>query len=179
MWITWGRVGLTPITIILLAFRTPQMDLYAALCFMIASASDYFDGYLARRFQSVSVMGKFMDPIADKILVSAILIALIPDGRIDPYMVIILLSRDTLINGVRSLAASHQLVIDAKPTGKWKTATQMVCLPAVMIGRPIGSIPLYEIGYYGLWLSVVLSVISATEYIYGYVRGRNAATPKT
>jgi len=100
---------------------------------MLASVTDYFDGYFARKYQAVSNFGKFMDPIADKILVTSVLTMLLAMGKIDAWMVIIILARDNFIGGIRSVAAADQIVIDAKPAGKWKTAMQMVAIPIVIV----------------------------------------------
>jgi CDP-diacylglycerol--glycerol-3-phosphate 3-phosphatidyltransferase len=141
---------------------------FTAALFAIASLTDYFDGWAARKYNQVSDWGKIFDPAADKVLVTSTLVALIPQGAIDPYMVIILLTRDTLVGGLRNLAANNQLIIAAKPTGKWKTALQMVAIPALIIGGDLGPIPLEKIGFWSLWLSVVLSVVSGFEYAYFY-----------
>lgn len=141
---------------------------FTAALFAIASLTDYFDGWAARKYNQVSDWGKIFDPAADKVLVTSALVALIPQGAIDPYMVIILLTRDTLVGGLRNLAANNQLIIAAKPTGKWKTALQMVAIPALIIGGDLGPIPLEKIGFWSLWLSVVLSVVSGFEYAYFY-----------
>jgi CDP-diacylglycerol--glycerol-3-phosphate 3-phosphatidyltransferase len=146
-----------------------------AALFALASLTDFFDGWAARKYNQISDWGKVFDPVADKVLVTSVLVALIPRGAIDPYMVIILLARDTLVGGLRNLAANHQLIISAKPAGKWKTALQMVAIPAMIIGGDVGPIPLEKIGFWSLWFSVVLSVVSGIEYAYYY---RKASKPK-
>ena len=172
MQITLFRIFLVPVGLIGMAQDTLGARLVAAFLFIIASISDYFDGYFARKFNAISNMGKFMDPIADKILVTSILVALIPSGLIDPWMVIIILSRDTLIGGIRSVAAADQIIIAAKNSGKWKTALQMVAIPAMIIGTDFAGIPVLKIGFWVLWLSVVLSVTSGVEYCWGYFRAK-------
>jgi len=139
-----------------------------ATLFALASLTDFFDGWAARKYNQVSDWGKIFDPVADKVLVTSVLVALIPQGVIDPYMVIILLARDTLVGGLRNLAANKQLIIAAKPAGKWKTALQMVAIPAMIVGGDLGPIPLEKIGFWSLWLSVVFSVVSGVEYAYFY-----------
>jgi CDP-diacylglycerol--glycerol-3-phosphate 3-phosphatidyltransferase len=141
---------------------------FTAVLFALASLTDFFDGWSARRYNQVSNWGKIFDPVADKVLVTSVLVALIPTGAIDPYMVIILLARDTLVGGLRNLAANQNLILDAKPTGKWKTALQMVAIPALIIGGDVGSFPLEKIGFWSLWFSVILSIVSGLEYAYFY-----------
>lgn len=178
MMITTSRMILS---IPILAGMTTQ-DLgwrfFAAGLFIVASLTDYFDGYYARKFNAVSNLGKFMDPIADKVLVTAVLVALIPQGHIDTWMVIILLTRDTLISGLRSVAAADQIVIAAKPAGKWKTALQMVAIPAMIVGQDFAGIPVLKIGSWVLWGSVILSVISGFEYFWGYLKAVRADNPR-
>lgn len=150
---------------------------FSAGLFIVASLTDYFDGYYARKLNAVSNLGKFMDPIADKVLVTAVLVALIPQGHIDTWMVILLLTRDTLIGGLRSVAAADQIVIAAKPAGKWKTALQMVAIPAMIVGQDFAGVPILKIGSWVLWGSVILSVISGFEYFLGYLKAARADTP--
>ena len=109
-----------------------------------------------------------MDPIADKILVTSVLVMLAYMIRIDPVMVIVILARDQFISGIRTVAAADGLIIDAKPVGKWKTALQMVAIPAVMIGEPVQGLPFDRIGYWVLWVSVILSVTSGVQYYLAY-----------
>jgi len=172
--ITWVRIWMVPVIVAFLWPNELVWNLVAAGLFMLTSISDYYDGYFARKYNATSNMGKFLDPIADKILVTSILVELIPTNKIDPMMVIVILARDTFIGGIRSIAAADGIIIDAKPTGKWKTALQMVAIPAVMIDDRVGGIPFDKVGYWVLWVSVVLSVTSGAQYYFGYMKGRKA-----
>lgn len=174
MLITYSRIAFVPVIVILMFPNELATNVMAAALFIVASISDYYDGYFARKYNSVSNMGKFMDPIADKILVTSILVMLIPTERIDPIMVIVILARDTFIGGIRSVAAADGVVIDAKPTGKWKTALQMIAIPAVIIGDIWLGVNFEKIGYGVLWISVVLSVTSGIQYYLGYLKSRKA-----
>lgn len=173
--ITMSRILLMPFIV---AAMYPQQSLWsfvAAFLFIVASITDYFDGYFARKWNAVSNWGKFMDPIADKILVTGILVMLLYQNKVDPYSVIILLVRDTFIGGVRSVAAADQIIIDAKPAGKWKTALQMICIPALMLEGEAGFFTYTaKVGYGLLWLSVLLSITSAFEYYMGYKKSSKA-----
>jgi CDP-diacylglycerol--glycerol-3-phosphate 3-phosphatidyltransferase len=172
MWITMSRIFIVPILIALLYPNTFWWNVSAAVVFMIASITDYYDGHFARKYNAISNFGKFMDPIADKILVTSILIMLIHMDRVDVFMVIIILARDTFISGIRSVAAADQIIIDAKPAGKWKTALQMVAIPAVMIDETWHGVNFVKIGYWALWVSVILSVTSGFQYYWGYLQSR-------
>ena len=178
MWITLSRILLVPVIVALMWQNDLAGNVAAAVFFLVASISDYYDGYFARKFNAVSTMGKFMDPIADKILVTSILVMLVPTDRIEPLMVIIILARDNFIGGLRSVAAADQIIIDAKPAGKWKTALQMVAIPAVIIDQRFLGIPFEKIGYWVLWGSVILSVTSGVQYYLGYLKARQALPPK-
>jgi len=159
------RVALVPVILVCLHFDTFFYSVIAAVVFSLASSTDYFDGFFARKFQVESLFGKLMDPIADKILVTSTLVLMIPSGRLDAYMVMILLARDMLIGGIRSVAASENMII-----GAGVTAIQMLAIPFVLIRDPLFGIPIYEIGYWTLWVSVGLSVVSGAEYTMRYFR---------
>lgn len=147
----------------------------AAFFFILLSLTDAWDGALARKWNVVSTFGKFMDPVADKIMVSGVLIVLLFLNRLDPWLVIILLSRDTFIGGVRSVAAADQLILDAKPTGKWKTVFQMTGIVLVTLETLPGLPWLGFAGRVVLWLSVVLSLLSGYEYWKAYSESKKTA----
>jgi CDP-diacylglycerol--glycerol-3-phosphate 3-phosphatidyltransferase len=176
MWVTMSRICMVPFILFAMTPNTFGWNLVAAVLFIMSSITDYFDGYFARKYQAVSNMGKFMDPVADKILVSSILVMMAYAHKIDPWMVVVILARDNFISGVRSVAAADGVVIDAKPAGKWKTALQMGAIPGTMIGEIPGYLPyLDKIAYGILWISVVLSITSGAEYFFSYMKGRKQA----
>jgi len=166
--LTYTRILFVPIILWMIFVNTSQSGMIACGLFILASITDYYDGYFARKWNIISSMGKFMDPVADKVLVSSTLIMLIPTGRLSPLMVIILVARDSIIDGLRSAAAANNVVISAAKMGKWKTATQMVAIPCILFYEPIFNLPIYQIGYWTLWVSVALSVISGFKYISDY-----------
>lgn len=169
---TMARIYAVPVILLAMYPGTIAWDVTAAVFFVLASITDYYDGYFARKYGAVTNMGKFMDPIADKILVTGVLIMLLYQGKVDPWMVLLILSRDTFIGGIRAVAAADQIIIAAKTTGKWKTALQMVGIPALMIG-PLPWVPSTDqIGYALLWISVILSITSGIQYYRSYARSR-------
>lgn len=174
MRLTWARIAIVPVVVALLFPEQLATNVSAALLFIAASITDYYDGYFARKYQASSNLGKFMDPIADKILVTSVLVMLTYMERIDPVMVIVILARDQFISGIRTVAAADGLIIDAKPVGKWKTALQMVAIPAVMIGEPVKGLPFDKIGYWVLWISVILSVTSGIQYYWAYLKSQQS-----
>ncbi len=165
---TSTRFLLAPFLFIVLYADTPRVREIAAVIFLVASITDWLDGYWARKYHAESNMGKFMDPIADKILVLAALVALLEIRRIDPYSLTIILARDLFIGGLRSVAAADQVIIAAKPVGKWKTALQMIAIPCMFVDIAWGSVTTLRLGQIGLWISVALSLWSAGQYTFGY-----------
>lgn len=163
---------------IALFMNSPELHvrIASAALFILASLTDYWDGHFARKWNVISNWGKFMDPIADKILVTTILVMFIPADKIPPWMVIILVSRDLLIGGLRSIAAADQMVIAAAAGGKAKTALQMVAIPTVMIGDHglWGWLPLEKIGNGLLWLATILSLTSGVQYFWEYEKARRS-----
>lgn len=168
--LTYSRMAIVPVIVWLIYLDTLQSGIIACALFIIASITDYYDGYFARKWKIVSNMGKFMDPVADKVLVSSTLIMLIPTGRLTTVMVIILVARDSIIDGLRSVAATQNVIISAAKMGKWKTATQMVAIPCILLNYPLFGIPFYHIGYWTLWVSVALSVVSGYQYVRDYLK---------
>jgi CDP-diacylglycerol--glycerol-3-phosphate 3-phosphatidyltransferase len=172
MVLTYARAGAAPIILGILMSGWSFAGWLSAVLFALASLTDWLDGYFARRYKVESNMGRFMDPIADKILVLGAIVMLLAMGRVDPVMVFLFLARDIFIGGIRSVAAANNLIIAAKPFGKWKTAFQMVAIPCLLVYEPLFGIPIGDVGYFGLWISVGLSLISGAEYTIGYYRSK-------
>lgn len=172
--ITFARVLFIPFIIYFMLDTEFWNGIIAAILFIIASISDFLDGYFARKYDVVSFLGKFLDPVCDKLLVSSILIMLVYQDRLHPVVVILLLSRDTLISGLRSVAAAENVVISAGDLGKWKTALQMVMIPAILIHDTIYGIPFYLIGLIGIYISLLLSLISGWQYLRDFFQERRS-----
>jgi CDP-diacylglycerol--glycerol-3-phosphate 3-phosphatidyltransferase len=172
--LTMARIVAIPFLLALLDRGGPRDCYFAALIFAGAAITDFLDGYLARKRGQVSVLGKFLDPLADKLLVMASLVWMVPMGRIAPWVVVLLLARDISITGLRSIAASEGVVIAAGESGKAKTALQMVGILMLMIGYPyrmnflvvdLGVVDLIHIGRWLIYISLVYSLTSAAQYI--------------
>lgn len=127
--------------------------------FALASVTDWLDGYIARKYDIVTNLGKFMDPLADKLLVSAALISMVELGFISAWIVIIIISREFIITGFRLVAAGNNLVIAAGMLGKFKTVAQMGMIVWLLLG--------YDGFIAGIlvWAAVILTIASAVEYI--------------
>lgn len=176
--ITSLRIILIPMIMWVMAFDTPKSAVAAATLFGLASATDAVDGYLARRFNQVSMLGKFLDPLADKLIVMGSLIMLIELNRVSTWLVFIILAREFIITTLRILAMGEGLVIQARELGKQKTALQMLGIGCLMIHY---SYPLFDflgaedvsfhrLGTAILLFSVVFSVLSAGDYFVGFFR---------
>lgn len=170
---TYSRIFITPFIFLVVLMDWPWAGYIASVLFILGSLTDWLDGYLARLYKVESDMGRFMDPIADKILVLAALILLLEMGQVNSIMVALLLCRDIFIGGLRSVAAAEQIVISAKAFGKWKTGFQMVAIPCLFIDDVFG-LPIGMIGYVLIWISIILSLISGFQYTMGYYKGVKA-----
>jgi len=176
--LTTIRVILVPVVVYLLLLRTETTDLIASLVFGVAAITDYFDGYLARKQNSESVFGKLMDPLADKFLVVAALCMLQDMDRIHPVVVILLISREMAITGLRALASSEGLIIGASNSAKWKTAFQMVAIPFLMVRQGVFGLPIFQIGQGLIYLSLAISLWSAKDYVVDFFRAIRAKRKK-
>lgn len=130
----------------------------SALLFAAASCTDFIDGYLARKYQLITDFGKFMDPLADKILVAAALIVLVEKGLTPAWMVVLIISREYAISILRAIAASSGKVLAASKGGKLKTALQMFAILFLLLGIPYGDVLMI--------LAVIQTAISGADYIW-------------
>jgi CDP-diacylglycerol--glycerol-3-phosphate 3-phosphatidyltransferase len=169
-----GRVAIIPLVLWLLDRGTPKDCAWAAIVYSGAAITDLLDGYLARKLNIVSVLGKFLDPLADKLLVMASLIWMVPMGRVAEWVVVLLLAREISITGLRSIASSEGVVIAAGGGGKSKTALQMIGILCLIIGYPyhlslgfydLGVVDLIQVGRFLIYISLVFSITSAFQYV--------------
>jgi CDP-diacylglycerol--glycerol-3-phosphate 3-phosphatidyltransferase len=152
------RILMVPVFIWVLLSGIENSRLIAVLIFLVASLTDFLDGYLARKYDLVSDFGKLMDPMADKILVASALIGMVQLGRITAWPVVIILLREFLITSFRSLAASKGSVIAASIWGKIKTITQIFAIILLMLTDNI-------VADLALWIAVGFTIMSAVDYI--------------
>lgn len=142
----------------------------AAWIFVVASITDFLDGYIARKRDIVTVFGSFLDPIADKFLVVSCLIFLQGMGRIPVFIVIVLVLREMYITALRLLAVERNLSIPVGNFGKLKTATQMVAIPFLMVNDQSYGVPMNILGMIFIYLAAIFSLYSALEYSHGLVK---------
>ncbi len=157
-----------------LAQDTRRDGVIAALIFTVAAITDFFDGYLARRMGVVSVLGKFLDPLADKLIVMASLVGCVHLGRISPWFVAVLLGRELSVSGLRAIASSEGVVIAAGQDGKTKTALQMIGIICLVAAYPVrldygyldfGVVNLVRVGRFMLYVSLAFSVAAMAQYL--------------
>ena len=162
--LTVGRMILVPFLVVfMLTGWGGEWNRYiSAVIFIVASVTDWFDGYLARKNHLVTNFGKFMDPLADKLLVCSALICFIELGKLPVWIVIIIIAREFIISGFRLIAAENGVVIAANYWGKFKTVSQMVMIILLILDFG-GAFDVIETIF--VWLSLALTVISLLTYI--------------
>jgi CDP-diacylglycerol---glycerol-3-phosphate 3-phosphatidyltransferase len=164
------RMGVIPILFCLLLAPGPLMSLVIAVLFIAAALTDLLDGYIARRYRIVTTMGKFLDPIADKLIVNTAMVMLIPIGRIPAWIVAVIIIRDFAVDGIRTIASSEGIIIQASPLGKRKTLCQIFAVSALMIHYPFIGADAHVVGMVILSIALILTVISGADYMLKFYR---------
>lgn len=162
--ITVFRLFLIPLFVAAYYLGGEYGYIIAGILFVLAAFTDFLDGYLARKRNETTNLGAFLDPVADKVLVFAALILLTVSGVIPSWSVLLIISRETLINGFRLIAVEKGVVISASYLGKLKTVTQLLGLIFLLFAPAQGFIGV--IGQVVYWIAVVATVISGMEYVY-------------
>ena len=163
--ITLLRLAVIPVLFLLLLSPGRILSMIIAVLFIIASITDLIDGYVARKYNIVTTMGKFLDPVADKLIVSTAMIMMIPIGRIPAWIVAVIIMRDLFVDGLRSVASAEGLVIDASRLGKQKTLCQIVAVSALLIHYDtVFGLNAHAVGMVILYLALVLTVWSGADY---------------
>jgi len=181
--LTFFRIVLIPMVLVYIDNESRYRSFIAAALYAASALTDFVDGYLARKWNQITLLGKFLDPLADKLLVMATLVWMVPMGRIDAWLVVLLLARELSITSLRSVASSEGLVISARQLGKHKTALQMVGILCLIIHfrYPILIIGAYAdfhlVGLYTIYISLVFSIFSAIEYIGLFARAVHRQDP--
>ncbi|MBE3558721.1 MAG: CDP-diacylglycerol--glycerol-3-phosphate 3-phosphatidyltransferase [Ktedonobacteraceae bacterium] len=160
--LSMSRLLATVLVFILVLINQPWAFLLATLLFVLASLTDFFDGYLARRLKVVSSLGVFLDLTADKVFVSAILIALVQIGLVPAWLVCIIIAREFLVTGLRSMAAAKGKVIPAGMWGKQKTFITMVALGGLLLAKGLGA---HMLSLFPLMLTFNSQTVNASELL--------------
>ena len=168
--ITMLRISFIPVLFLLLLSPGQTMSLVMAGLFIAVSFTDLLDGYIARRYNIVTTMGKFLDPIADKLVINTAMILMIPIGRIPAWVVAIVVIRDFAVDGIRNIASSEGHIISASWLGKQKTLCQVFAVSALMIHYPFLGADAHVVGTTILYLALFLSVYSGLDYLVKFYR---------
>lgn len=178
--LTMTRIAAIPLLAILLMSPSRPAGFWAAAVFSLASVTDWLDGYLARRMGIVTIFGKFLDPIADKLIVMAALIMILPFGRVPAWMVLVILGREIIITGLRGIASSEGIVIQASNLGKFKTIFQLVAIIGLLlhydynwlfgIEHQLVHVNMHNVGMFFLWIATLLTVWSGVDYLARFIR---------
>ena len=175
--LTLGRIALIPPFVWFTHDADPLYSMLAAVVFAVASITDVVDGYLARKWNLITVVGKFMDPLADKLIAMAALVMMVRLGRITAWVVIVLLAREFIVTGLRSIAASEGMVIAAGQEGKWKTSLQLVGIISLCVhyvhpldlGFQVVPVNFNLVGRVLVYLSTAFSVWSMVVYFRAFL----------
>jgi len=165
--LTLSRIGAIPILVALLYLPGPAWAWTACVVFTIIGLTDWLDGWVARRWGQLSDFGRFLDPIADKLLVAAVILVLCAQQRIAGYVVffaLIILGREILVSGLREFLAGLKVGVPVSSLAKWKTAIQMIALGFLIVGDQ-GPFPIRLIGDVGLTLAAILTLYTGWDYL--------------
>jgi CDP-diacylglycerol--glycerol-3-phosphate 3-phosphatidyltransferase len=179
--LTFGRIGAIPVILYFIDNYSPFRSFVAMLIYLGASLTDFLDGWLARRRKQVSILGKFLDPLADKLMVTSVLVYLTAMDRVPPALVVALLARELAVTGLRSIAVAEGLVISASDSGKQKTALQMVASVFLLIHfrYPLWGVEIqgeklmidfHAVGIVTLYLALAMSVLSGIDYFLQFAK---------
>src|SRR6185369_16206407 len=178
--LTMMRIAAIPLLAALLMSPSRSAGFLAAALFAVASITDWLDGYLARRMGIVTIFGKFLDPIADKLIVMAALIMILPFNRVPAWMVLVILGREIIITGLRGIASSEGIVISASDLGKFKTIFQIVAIIALLLhfdyhwlfssNNPLFIVNMHNVGMFYLWIATLLTIWSGVDYLVRFIK---------
>ncbi len=168
--LTLSRIAAIPILVALLYFHSPLTRWAALALFSLAGLTDYLDGYLARHRGQVSALGRFLDPIADKLLVASVIVVLVAIKQIDGLVVIpaiVIVCREILVSGLREYLAEVKVPLPVSSLAKWKTAIQLIALGFLIVGTEAGPeiLPMEWIGDTGLWIAALLTFVTGYDYL--------------
>ena len=179
--LTLSRIAVIPALVALFYVEGDAARWIACALYALAGVTDYFDGHFARRRSQISAFGRFLDPIADKLLVSAVILMLVATDRITGLVVLpalIILCREVLVSGLREFLAGLNVGLPVSRLAKWKTMLQMVALGFLIIGDAgPAMVPVQMIGEVGLWIAALLTLVTGYDYMrvaFGHMDGHRA-----
>lgn len=168
--LTVFRILVVPFIVLLLYFPGPSTCFLATLFFIVAILTDLADGFIARKFNQITNFGKFLDPLADKILIASVLIMLVELNRVSAWVAIVIIVREILVTGLRAVAADKGQVIAADNYGKLKTIMQSIALIPLIHYYPFFGFNIVILGHLLLFVAVILTIHSGWNYLYGFYK---------
>ncbi len=168
--LTLVRIVLVPLVIVFLISSERVNVLIAAVIFAAASLTDWLDGRIARQMNQVTKLGTLLDPVADKLLVAAALVALVQADMVPAWMAVVVIGRELAVTGLRGVALSMGIVVPASKLGKWKTVSQYVMVTILILekGVPGEFMPFHVLSVAIMWIATGVTVISGADYFYGF-----------
>jgi cardiolipin synthase len=169
--LTLSRIAAIPLVIASFYLDEPMGNWLGFAIYAAACVTDFFDGYVARAWSQQSALGRFLDPVADKLLVSALLLMLVASGRIPGIAVlpaVIILCREILVSGLREFLATAQVGVPVSRLAQWKTTVQMLALGFLLVGSAgpqFGPLSTTEVGVWGLWIAALLTLVTGYDYL--------------
>ncbi len=164
-----SRIFLTPLLVVVLLTRVEGKEIYGAIIFVVAALTDFFDGYFARKRNQVTTIGKLLDPIADKLLVTSAFISLVELRLAPAWMVVIIVGREFAVSGIRSIATSQGYIMPANWYGKTKTVVQIFTIVVLIVADTYKEHWLL-FGRFLLWSTMAISLISAASYLITFLQ---------
>jgi CDP-diacylglycerol--glycerol-3-phosphate 3-phosphatidyltransferase len=164
------RILTAPVLVVLLLSPDKSLSIASALLFAVICVTDWLDGYIARKRGSVTPLGKFLDPLADKILITTAFIMLIPLGRVPAWVVAFIISREIAVTGLRSIASNMGVVIQASRLGKFKTISQIVAIVPLLIHYEVAGVDFHVIGISLLVVAFILTIWSGVDYFINFYK---------
>lgn len=168
--VTVIRILAIPVILLLLFTTGKTFQIITAIVFCLVALTDTVDGYLARRRKMVTTLGKFLDPLADKLLIVTAMIALISARGIPSWIVIVIVGREIAVTGLRGIAISEGIVISSSLIGKYKTAFEMTSIFFLILGGSYLSVDFHRVGMILLWVAMVLAVLSGFDYFRKFLK---------
>ncbi|MDD3852626.1 MAG: CDP-diacylglycerol--glycerol-3-phosphate 3-phosphatidyltransferase [Syntrophomonadaceae bacterium] len=162
------RIFLIPVFVFILLIKIPYGDYLAALVFIAAALTDSLDGYLARKLRQVTKLGIILDPLADKLLITAALISLVELGAMPGWIAIVILGREFAVSGLRAVKAEEGIIIPASKMGKTKTVVQVVAVLLLILQSSYQHIVPLPLGEWAMYIAVIITIVSGVEYFYRF-----------
>ena len=167
--LTLFRIAVIPAMVAMLYLESSVGNLIACGLLTIAGITDFLDGYIARVTGQQSAFGRFLDPVADKLLVAAALLMMVAFGHVQGLTILpalVILCREIMVSGLREYLGQLKVGVPVSQLAKWKTTLQMVAIAILMVGDAgLSSIPIHTIGEYGLWLAAILTIVTGYDYL--------------